>query len=186
MIVSWTRYKTLTLDTTSSEASVTGKLVIAQAMLEDELDRLLDNEARTETVTVKRDGRVYPKAVPITAPPSGAESVFHGRALSGVTWDTDESWSTVNPPTATITYTGGYLPFDSGSATDETRVPVRLEQAIADLAHALLSTPTGVGGATSVRVGDAAVTYATGQFTEIDRYVPGLSARVRRYRRAVV
>jgi hypothetical protein len=187
VIVSVARYQTFTLDTTSSSASVTGALVIAQDLVEEYLDRWLESASRTETLTIKGDGRVYPRAIPVTSPPSGAETDFHGRAIRGVTWDTGPVFELSDVPNrvSTITYTGGYLAYADPLATDDTRIPVTIERAIAHVARGLITSgPDGAPpGAKAVSVGDVSVQFDTiGSL--LDELAPGITTGLRRYRRA--
>lgn len=186
MICSVARYQTHTLDTTTASASVTAVLVVAQDLVEEALDRRLDRAERTETCLIHSDGRIYPRAVPVTTPPTGTVTEFHGRAILGAGADTSDPVTILEAevamPVATITYTGGYQTYEDG--TTDTRVPVTIEREIALIAQALLSPVSLPGGATSVRVGDAAASYAT-PLEGLDVYSPGASKRLRRYRRAV-
>lgn len=149
MLVTVGRYRSVTGDTTSTEADITEALAEAQTLLEDALRRPLEEAERTERLRVL-DGRVYPSATPIS---DGGALTVEGDALTGATPVTSLVGIT-DSDHATVTYTGGYT-----TAT----VPRCIERDIAWAAHAVLR-PSSVAavpvGATSVRLGDAAVTYA--------------------------
>src|SRR4051794_38523669 len=82
-LVTVATYRRVTLDTASSDTAVTGALVDAQALLEDDLGRQLESTERTERVYPARDGRLYPIVTPITAVASGYTidgATVHGAA----------------------------------------------------------------------------------------------------------
>jgi hypothetical protein len=147
----------LPLDTTSSDAAVSGALQEAQELAESYLNRSLSEGARTETLYLYSDGTVFPSAPPIASvsDPAGAEvrgnGVFVGgwglSPSSGVTW--------ASPPQAEVTYVGGYT-----SAT----LPAGLRKALCWAAYDLLHESSGLAGlsnlpagVTSVSVGDVAI-----------------------------
>lgn len=169
------RYRVYTGDDTTPGTTVSGALVEAERLLNEELRRELASEERTETLRIQPDGRVWPRAYPITAAPL----TIDGRSLLGATPDLPTFVALIGvdvpyPVTAAITYTGGYT-----AAT----FPVTLEHAVYDLAHGLaVDTPAVLVGARSATVGDVSVTYGTsGDVGPVDSVVPGLSARVGRY-----
>lgn len=159
-LVTYARYVAITDDTTSPAASATAALVDAQDLLELELNRrgyLEDTGADfTERLRIFNDARlgyvVYPSGLPIT---DEGDLTAHGALLAGAGPDASPAFGIVSGEQyATITYRGGYT-----SST----VPVEIERDIAWAAYSLLrpASATSVpAGATSVRLGDAAVTYA--------------------------
>lgn len=172
-------YRLRTGDHSSSDEMVTGALVEGEKVLQEELRRLLALDERTEAMVIRDcEGRMYPKAYPITA---CATNTIDGRALLGGTPDLaqwvgliDSDYHTT--PRATITYTGGF---------DENTLPIALRDAIYDLARAdLADTSLLPVGASSVSVGDVSISYTSGQSGGgvLDEKVPGLWARVKKYR----
>jgi hypothetical protein len=171
-------YRLRTGDNTSDGGAVSGSLVEAESLMEEELRRELPSESRSEAMIIHDcDGRMYPKAWPITV---CTTNTIDGRTLLGGspdlgTWlgliDTDYSVTR----RATITYTGGFT-----AAT----LPVTLAHAIYDLARALVADASPIPvGATSVSVGDVSVSYGSPSSSGgIDALVPGLGARVAKYR----
>lgn len=171
-------YRVHTGDMTTPGTYVTGALVEAEELLEDELRRDLASEERTESMRVQADGRVYPRAYPITV----AEGyVIDGNSLVGAYPDNFPFigvFERVDVPLATITYTGGFTP-----AT----LPRTLAHAIYDLAKVLAQDAAPIPvGATSASVGDVAVGFAKPTAGQLDASVPGLTGRVARYRRRYV
>lgn len=165
-LVTWVRYKVITLDTTTAEATVTAALETAQATVEEYLRRPLASASRTETLRFSVDGRLYPAATPITVPPTGL-SLIGTSSVYGATPDASPSWpSEVDPAVpvvATITYTGGY---------DATTLPRTIENHIAWLAYQLTHASVLAGlpaGVTAASVGDVSVTFAeaTGPASEL-------------------
>jgi hypothetical protein len=171
-------YRLRTGDETTEAPDVTGALAEAQTPLEEELRRDLALQERTESMVIDCDGRMYPKAWPITA---CATNTIDGRTLLGGTPDVDQWLGLIGydgPATrrATITYTGGF---------DADTLPVTLRNAIYDLARADLADAALLPvGASSVSVGDVSVSYTAGDGTggALDEQVPGLWARVKKYR----
>lgn len=174
MLVDVATYVLHTGDTTSASAVVDPQLAIAQKLVEEYLDRPLEESERTERLRISRDGRVYPRATPISA----AEGyTIDGSSLAGA------SPTSLFPPFsnldednfAEVTYTGGFT-----SAT----CPTTLKRAIARLAYALVHpSPLSVpAGAVAARVGDASVTFRDPADVEAV-LSPGLLRQVRRYRK---
>lgn len=161
-LVTYARYVAITGDTTSSESAATARLAEAQDLLEEELGRVGYLEQGDEDVTERLrlfvDGRlgnvVYPSALPLD-PDHVGDFEVHGAALAGPGPDSSPAFGIVSGEQwSTIEYRGGY--------TAET-VPEHIARDIAWCAYSLLR-PSAVAavpvGATSVRLGDAAVTYA--------------------------
>lgn len=185
MLITQEFYVLVTGDTTTPSADVTEAVDEATTLVGDQLDRHLVSASRVEVVAIHRDGRAYPKAAPVTVAPAGAEidPLMGGFALRWVTPDdvtvVTGYWTQTHPPFATITYTGGY-----GEAFAAPPCPRPLARCIAQLAHALaVGVPVSApAGATSVRLGDAGVTFAI-PLSDLDELVPGITARLRPYRR---
>lgn len=167
-------YRVHTGDQDSDDTAVTGALLEAESLVEEHLRRLLPLEPRTESLTINPDGRVYPPAWPITV----ASLVIDGRSLKGATPDSGPfiGYIDFEPPyRMSVTWTGGF---------DATSLPVTLREAIYDLAKPLVldAQPVPVG-AKSVQLGDASITYGDSVPSgSIDALVPGLSARIGRYK----
>lgn len=174
------RYRTITLDTTSGDAAVTAALADAETDVAEYLRRPLELAERTETLTISRDGRVYPSATPIVELLGDDTGLTReGNVIVGASPDAAAFvWiGTSTAPTATITYRGGW---------DAASLPKAVERAIAMGAyHAIHWDPALVpAGATSARVGDAAVSFGAGGASG-DPLASQL-AQIRRYRRRFV
>lgn len=171
--VSVADYRVHTGDQDSPASAVTAALVEGQSLLEEHLRRLLESTSRTNDFPIHADGRVYPNAYPITS----ASLTIDGRALLGAEADSGPFtgvFESTTPKRATVTWTGGFTP---------TTLPVTLEHAIYELAEAKVTGAEPVPvGATSVRLGDAAVTFDGPTSGGIDALVPGLADRVAKYR----
>lgn len=150
MLVDEERYTTITGDTTGDSDTLNTALAEAQQLLEDELGRQLETGERTERLRLYPNGRVYPAVTPITV---AAGYTIYGYAELGDASPIGGPFDTSDPQYAEVTYTGGY--------TDET-VPVCIARDIAWAAYQLLGRDAASripAGATSVRIGDAAVTF---------------------------
>lgn len=146
------RYLELTHDTDSVPSAIEAALADAQIEIEDELGRALESDERTETLFVSSNGRAYPSVTPVTD--AGDYEVINNGVVVSDFFSPALDFITGQPSQVEITYTGGY--------TAET-IPYRLERALADAAYDQLhstSTSEFPAGATSVRLGDAAVTFA--------------------------
>lgn len=180
-LVTVARYRTITLDTTSAAETVTARLEDAEAEVSEYLRRPLEQAERTETLPISRDGKVYPSATPIDSLGSDDSGLtVEGDVIIGAAPDAvGTGWlgSGATTPQATITYTGGW--------TADT-LPKAIERAIALHAHHQIhSDPALVpAGATSVRVGDVAVSYGSGGASSDP--LASTMANIRRYRRRFV
>lgn len=155
------RYQSFTGDTTTASAVVWPAILEAQELLEDELGRIGlledDGDDKTERLRIYDDnvlgGVVYPTAVPITDP---GDYTQVGAGLTGAAPDGGPYlWAVPEERYATVVYQGGY---------DDDTVPAYMARDLAFAAYQLLHADTLVGipaGATSVRLGDAAITYAS-------------------------
>ena len=65
MIVTVARYRAITGDSATADATVSAKLELAREKLEDDLGRSLEHDTYTETLWPTRDGYVWPSVVPI-------------------------------------------------------------------------------------------------------------------------
>lgn len=171
------RYRSLTRDTTSDEADIEEAIVDAQALLEEYLGRTLAYGEHTETLSPDRAGRLWPKVTPIAE----AEGwTIDGLGLVGtrVAWFLGE-----NP--ISVTYTGGWSA-PGEEDPDGPVLPTCLQRDIAHAAYRLLhptiASSAGIpSGATSVRLGDAAVSGRLGAGENTDGW---WSKRTRGYRYA--
>lgn len=173
MILSVARYRAITGDDDTPGTKVTQALVDAQRLVEDELRRPLERATVTERLPIYGTpgfwghGTVHPRRIPLVSVPAGSSY----RILTTAT-ATDASvdaglftlgdLNTPDTRTATVTFTGGWLPADDPLAgTDPYVIPVRLERAIAAIAQGL-STPVAAqpAGLLSASVDGVAVTFA--------------------------
>lgn len=160
MLVTYERYVEITGDTTTASATVEARLVDAQGLLEDTLGRPLETGERTERMRIYNvDGvaTVYPSAVPVT---DAGDYTQVGDGLVGATPIGGVAFG-VPQGHAEVVYTGGFDP-DETDPDEPAYLPRSIERDIAWAAHALTHHPSSQipAGATSVRLGDAAVTYA--------------------------
>lgn len=171
-VVTRARYRALTGDLLNYDGDVDRALSDAQSMIEEYLDRPLENAQRTEQVTVYSDGALYPKATPITA--------ASGYTIVGTTKLTG---SYVSTPLSTwpdyqaisLTYTGGWT---------ANNLPKRLEKAIVMTAKSLLDTNALLSvGAKAVSVGDLSITYDKPSTGELPG---GVKSMIRVYKRKAV
>lgn len=165
MLTTPARYRVITGDTATASATVETALVDAQRLLEDELGRELETAVRTEQLAPAADGSVYPTVTPVTSLPTGvtvANDVVYGATPGGFPDDWTAAGGFVD-----LVYTGG---FDPGQ-TDRTArdyLPRCIERDVCFAAYWLIRPGVALSapaGATAVRLGDAAVTYATGTVT---------------------
>lgn len=188
-VVTTAQYRAITGDITTPDGDVTVALANAQEAIEDYLRRKLELGARTEICEVAYpSGFVYPLVTPIisVSDPSDTQ-VIDGQYLDTAGDDYPyptgfSSWirgtRAYNGRTArtTITYIGGW---------DSTTLPYGLRSALVDYAYAKTvgATPF-VAGATSVSLGDASVSFGTSAPDhQLDLLVPGLTARLKGYRK---
>lgn len=164
------RYKAITGDTFSG-ATLDDYIEEATELLAEMLDRPLESAARTERMIPTRDGRLWPRAIPITVVPSGY--VADGWCLQGVGWWTIPFTDTlfVGVPGIDVTYTGGWVE-RSADPTAVNALPLCIERDLAFAAFTLrtqqakvlaaLNVPAGVA---STAVGDVSVSYGKGGAT---------------------
>lgn len=155
-LVTVEQYRALTGDNTTDRTVVAEQLRAAQQLVEEYLRRPLELAERTERMRLyDLDGTwtAFPKATPVL---SATGYTIVGAGLVGATPDVvGGPFARTADPFATITYTGGWSPVT---------LPLTVAREIAQTARALIaaSTATVPAGATSVRVGDLAVTYGSG------------------------
>lgn len=166
MLVSVPRYQDVTGDTTSATADVNDRLVDAQALLEEHLQRPLETGTRTERCRIFREPRgnaLYPAVTPIASvsSPAGAE-VVGAAVLGGDTGEAPPYFLTDPDTFAEITYIGGFDP--DAETGDADLLPRTLERAIIWAAYAELhrSDIAVPAGATSVSVGDVSISWGPG------------------------
>jgi hypothetical protein len=159
VLIAITRYRDITGDTSSPSAVVESAIADAQALLEGQLRRPLEQAERTERLRVFPDRRVYPRATPIVSAAAGAD-IYGAAIVDG----TPAGSFLYADDFVEVTYTGGYDPDETDlSAVDY--VPVELQRAVAWAAYAILRPGDGVqapAGARSVSVGDVSVTFGSG------------------------
>jgi hypothetical protein len=159
VLISVDTYREITGDASSASAVVETAVQGAQRLLEEQLQRGLELEERTERMRVFPDGRVYPRCTPLVTGPSG--STISGSSLLGA----GPAGSFVEPDDRTaVTYTGGFDP-DEEDRSAVTFVPVELQRAVAWGARAIITPGDGLevpSGATSVTVGDVSVSWGPG------------------------
>ena len=154
-LVTVDRYRAITGDQATEGATVTARIERAVELLEDALDRPLASTERTERLYATRDGRLWPRATPITAAP-GWEIDADAMSLYGVFGPV---WPGLDG-SVSATYTGGWVERTANpSATN--RLPACIEEDLAFAARQLGQTaqPPIPAGATSVALGDARVTF---------------------------
>lgn len=151
MILTVQRYLELTGDLDNAPDAIERALVDAQAKIEKKLRRELESDERTETLYVKTNGRVYPSVTPVTD--AGDYEIIDGGVVVGDFFQAPINFISGQPSSIELTYTGGY---------EADTLPIDLEEAIADTAYDLLhaSSSEYPAGATSIRLGDAAITFA--------------------------
>ena len=215
MIVTVEDYRLFTGDCSTTDSDVEAKLQLGQGLVEEECDRIFDYGTYTEVLPTWRSTRLYPRAVPIADPGVTGSDIqrFDDYTLSSrvefdlITTDVgdwvglmdawDGSWAPVgalvlfpsSPYTpgryTTVTYSGG---FKVVGGTLGATAPVGLRMCIAQVAFALGSSGgSSVGpGVIQAQVGDVNVRWVDGsKVGSIDELVPGMSRRLRRYRRPV-
>ena len=162
MLVTVARYRAITGDQVTGDEAVSARIEEATELLEGELGRPLEQAERTERMQPTRDGLLWPLATPLAA---ATDYTIDGHALRGSTpflLGYDFISDTTSAPE--VTYTGGWLE-RTANPDSAFRLPVHIERDIAFAAQALgqsmpsLAVPAG---ATSVSLGDAAVTFKDG------------------------
>lgn len=152
MLITVAYYELVTGDHDSADEAITARVEHATDLLAEALDRPVVQAERTERLWPDRAGNLWPRAVPIVA---ATGWTIDGHRLYGG-FAPDETGAIL------VTYTGGWV--ERTANPDATnRVPAYVAEDLAWATHALLHPPeasTDVpAGATSVRLGDAAVTF---------------------------
>jgi hypothetical protein len=168
MIVSILSYREITGDSETASAEVERVLLESQALLEDDLERGLEQVSRTETLRiiphdVTGVSMVFPSVTPIITVDGGFQHqdgvVYGALPVSIASFDV---FSTP-PQVATVTYLAGFDP-DETDTQQPDYVPRYIRYDIAWAAWQLLQ-PSQVAasqipaGAISVKSGDQAVTF---------------------------
>jgi hypothetical protein len=158
-LVTVARYRTITGDDVTASALIADRIDEATDMLEEDLGRPLVHAERTERTLPHRDGRLYPRATPITAAAGYAIEGFSLLPSSLTAYDPTSRTTAV-----TITYSGGYVE-RTANPTADNRLPVCIERDLAWAAKALGATSAAElvaglpPGAKSVSLGDMSVTF---------------------------
>lgn len=155
------RYRAITGDTVTASAVVEDRIAEAVELLEEHLERPLEQAERTERMYPTADGYVWPKALPIIA---AAGYTIDGAGLR-IIWP-NTLFVEADSSTVAVTYTGGWV--ERTANPDATnRLPSSLERAIAWAAKALGSTDVSElveglpPGAKTVTLGDLSITFDT-------------------------
>lgn len=163
MLVTVARYQAITGDAHTAAQTVTARIEQATDELEDILGRPLAHDERTESLRPTRDGRLWPKATPIT---DGGDYTVDGYSLRA--WPAFHDWGFVGSDDGLVevTYSGGYVE-RSENPDAANRLPSCIERDIAwaawRLGQAADTTAASIPAhASSVRLGDAAVTMSEG------------------------
>ena len=164
MLLTTTYYRQLTGDESTAATAVASAASAAQDLLEADLARVgyLEEAERTETLPLFDDGTLYHTANPVTAVDGGLDwldGVVYGAvpdvpAFTGII-------DAVRPRRVELTYTGGFT---------EATCPEPILRDLAWVAYAIIhgvsarqaAAAGATSGATSVRLGDVAVTWPSG------------------------
>lgn len=199
MLLTYTEYRVITGDTTSTASAVTGALLEATNLIEELLSRTLEYGTVTESLQVTQTGLAFPTCVPvqtISAASEASGSILYGGYAINIKSGPSATFDMIIERTqvATLfpfdshvnfTYTGGYT-----TAT----LPTTIKRAIARVANGLLTATNYAGGAQrpvgagSVSMGDISISYTskgnlTGSAYAIDELVPGIVFSLREYDR---
>lgn len=185
-IVTVQDYRDFTGDNTTDEDTVSARIERVVGVVQDEVHRFLPLDDYTESLPLGTNFVVWPQGVPVDSvtSPSGAAPVFGGYGIGGTSpeawWDPTfgpfEVW--VLDPYVSVTYRGGY---------SRATFPVGLRMIICDMVLAMATRNPAMTAAAvqSASVGDVSVTYTGGGTGSgaADGILPGVSDRLRRYRR---
>lgn len=161
MLITIERYRAITGDETTNAATVSARIEEAVELLEERLDRKLESAERTERMFPTRDGSLWPHAIPVT---DGGDYTVDGYRLMSF-WPAP-NWPSTQPG-LDVVYTGGWVE-RSANPDAVNALPTHIERDLAWAAFALGQTAqtrqlVGVAsGASSVRLGDAAITFGSG------------------------
>lgn len=155
MLVTVERYRAITGDTTTAASAVSALVEAATEELEEILDRPLEHAEHTERLIATRDGKLWPRATPITA---ATGFTIDGLALLGARtfdWPSGGFWPFTEAAGVDVTYSGGWT---------SDNVPRCIERDLAEAAKILgTAIPAGIAvpaGVKSVSVGDQSLTFA--------------------------
>lgn len=158
------RYQTITGDTTPSGSTISARIEDAVGLLEDELDRPLESDERTEQLWPTRDGRLWPKATPITAVDDDSYQI-DGYALESAGPFQAIPNAFTGLDAITVTYTGGFVE-RSANPTAANRLPACIERDLAFAVYRLLHPAPAAtlipAGATAATLGDASLSWGSG------------------------
>lgn len=176
-------YRTITGDRESGVSAVVEALDTAFAFAEEQCRRIFAFGAHTETLDVWGNGVVYPKATPVASvtDPASATGRFGGIYVGGGSALAADLLATA-PAQKTVTYTGGYHPFGSGTVPE---LPVKLVRAICRISYLALHPTSLVGagvpaGTKSASVGDVSV---SGDLAGLVATDPSIERDLRRFTR---
>jgi hypothetical protein len=155
MLLTEARYQAITGDRATNQVAFTAAVELAVERLEDALDRGLAEEERLEDMWPDRGGWLWPRCTPITV---CADYTIDGDGLIGTF---GPSWPDQTGKVA-VTYTGGWVE-RSANPSAANRLPTYIEDDLAWATWALLHPDASAArypaGATSVRLGDASVSF---------------------------
>lgn len=167
LLVTVARYRTITGDSSSTEAVASAAIEDATDLLSEALGRpgALKSTERTESMRVGANGDLHPLAVPVTDV-DGYDS-FSTHTIYGASADAGVPFGLIGsdvPSVASVTYTGGWTE-RSANVGDPDALPAYIERDIAAAAYAVIhgGAPMLVpAGAVSASVGDASVSFGSG------------------------
>lgn len=188
-MISVERYRQITGDLDSNDPEVERCVTDAVELLQEYLGRELAEAERTEAMRPDRQGRLWPKVTPILI---ATGYTIDGLALVGSS-PFSPAVDFIDPTSSIeVTYTGGWVDqsvdgYDTAATNQPPGCIVRdLALAAHRLAHPAVVSSDFPEGATSVRLGDAAVTFGpsgAGAVTSTDSW---WSRRTRGYRYAPI
>lgn len=164
------RYQSWTGDTATTTDRVAQALADAEQLIAEHIGRAFGTVAVTETLTVSRNGLLYPTRTPVTA-----VATEGWRLVSGVVFACDGL--AAPGERVEVTYTAGW--------TTET-LPLALVGEVCDVAFQL-SRPAAVratAGAAAVSNGDVSISYGGARpvGNRLDLVCPGATVRLRPWR----
>jgi hypothetical protein len=165
-VLSTARYRTLTGDNDTNDTVVAARIAEAEELLTEALCRPLEYATRTERCYLDRAGWAWPQARPIA---SVVGYLPDGHGVPNVARSADDILRDTCADYADLTYTGGWDAADAASPHTGHKIPATVEadlaacaQWIGGRAARLAAAVDSPDGATSVRVGDVAVSYGPG------------------------
>lgn len=158
-LVTVERYRIITGDQASASALADDALTQAVGLLEDTLQRPLEEGEITERLAPGSDGTLYPTVTPIV---SAEGYSIYGSTIMGGPFFTPGFIAT--DPRVSVTYVGGYVE-RTANPTAANRLPAHVERDLCWAANRLLTPATSAAlaavpaGVKSASVGDASITY---------------------------